>query len=261
MFKTQIPRNVRISEAPSFGRPVVLFDVKSRGAQAYLSLARELLDAERGGFVSAPKRGLGKGLDALLSGSAARARRRATTRCAKFRSRASLPTRASHAKASMPQPLDDLQRSIAEYGVLVPVIVRRRGDEFELIAGERRWRASVALAARDDSGASCAKATIASRSKLAMIENLQREDLNPLEEAAGFADLIDEHGLTQDDVAQRLGKSRPAIANALRLLTLPDAIKAMVAIGKLSAGHARALLAAPPERAHRIGGTRRARRA
>ena len=148
------------------------------------------------------------------------------------------------------QPLDELQASIAEYGVLVPIIVRRRGDGFELVAGERRWRACAALQLAtipaivrtgDD------RDTL----EVAMIENLQRENLNALEEAAGYQSLIDEHAFTQDDVANRLGKSRPAVANTLRLLALPDAIKAMLADGRLSAGHARALLAAPA--AARVG--------
>jgi ParB family chromosome partitioning protein len=184
-------------------------------------------------------------LDALLSGSALAP----STRDEALQE---IPVERIRPNARQPrktfdaQPLDDLQRSIAEYGVLVPVIVRRRGDNFELIAGERRWRASAALH-RATIPALVRDSDDRVALELAMIENLQREDLNPLEEAAGFADLIEEHALTQDDVAQRLGKSRPAIANALRLLSLPDAIKAMVVSGKLSAGHARALLAAPPE--------------
>ena len=196
--------------------------------------------------MSAPKRGLGKGLDALLSGSAlAPSARDGALR--EIPVERILPNARQPRKAFETQSLDDLQRSIAEYGVLVPVIVRRRGDDFELIAGERRWRASAALR-RATIPAIVRDSDDRVALELAMIENLQREDLNPLEEAAGFADLIDEHGLTQDEVGQRLGKSRPAIANALRLLTLSDAIKAMVAAGKLSAGHARALLSAPVER-------------
>jgi ParB family chromosome partitioning protein len=144
--------------------------------------------------------------------------------------------------------LDELKASIAEYGVLVPVIVRRRGDGYELIAGERRWRACAAL------GRATVPAIVRSSDdrqtlEFAIVENLQRENLNPLEEAAGFAYLIYEYDLTQDDVARRLGKSRPAVANGLRLLSLSDAIKTMLVDGRLSAGHGRALLAAPePQR-------------
>jgi ParB family chromosome partitioning protein len=142
------------------------------------------------------------------------------------------------------ETLDELKASIAEYGVLVPIIVRRRGDKYELIAGERRWRASAALQ-RPSIPAIVRASDDRQTLEIAIVENLQRENLNPLEEAAGFAHLIEEYGLTQEDVARRLGKSRPAVANSLRLLSLSDAIKALMANGRLSAGHARALLAAP----------------
>jgi ParB family chromosome partitioning protein len=144
------------------------------------------------------------------------------------------------------QPLDELTASIAEYGVLVPIIVRRRENGFELVAGERRWRACAALH-RATIPAIVRVGDDRDTLEVAMIENLQRENLNPLEEAAGFQHLIDDYGFTQDDVARRLGRSRPAIANAVRLLSLPDAVKAMLADGRLSAGHARAVLAAAPE--------------
>jgi ParB family chromosome partitioning protein len=140
--------------------------------------------------------------------------------------------------------LDDLKASITEYGVLVPVIVRRRGNGYELIAGERRWRACAALQ-RPTIPAIVRNSDDRQTLELAIVENLQRENLSPLEEAAGFQYLIDEYELTQEDVARHVGKSRPAVANTLRLLGLPDAIKAMLADGRLSAGHARALLSAP----------------
>ncbi|GAC1500802.1 MAG: ParB/RepB/Spo0J family partition protein [Vulcanimicrobiaceae bacterium] len=140
--------------------------------------------------------------------------------------------------------MNELRASIAEYGILVPLIVRAKGEAYELIAGERRWRAAAMLQL-------AAVPAIVRPSddrdslEVAIIENLQREDLGALEEAAGFAQLMEDYAFTQEQLAERLGKSRPAIANALRLLGLSDAIKAMVAKGQLSAGHARALLAAP----------------
>jgi ParB family transcriptional regulator, chromosome partitioning protein len=140
--------------------------------------------------------------------------------------------------------LDELKSSIAEYGVLVPIIVRRRGDGYELIAGERRWRACAALL-RPTIPAIVRASDDRQTLEFAIVENLQRENLNPLEEAAGFAHLMSEYGLTQEEVARRLGKSRPAVANTLRLLGLSDGIKAMLVDGRLSAGHARALLTAP----------------
>ncbi len=140
--------------------------------------------------------------------------------------------------------LDELTTSIAEYGVLVPIIVRPRDGGYELVAGERRWRACAALL-RHTIPAIVRASDDRQTLEFAIVENLQRENLNPLEEAAGFQYLIDEYGLTQDELARRLGKSRPAVANTLRLLGLSDAIKVMLVDGRLSAGHARALLAAP----------------
>jgi len=140
--------------------------------------------------------------------------------------------------------LDELKTSIGEYGVLVPIIVRRRGDRYELIAGERRWRACAALK-RPTIPAIVRASDDRQTLEFAIVENLQRENLNALEEAAGFQHLIDEYDLTQDELARRLGKSRPAVANTLRLMGLEDSIKLMLVDGRLSAGHARALLAAP----------------
>jgi ParB family chromosome partitioning protein len=146
-----------------------------------------------------------------------------------------------------PVALDELRSSIEEFGVLVPIIVRAAGDGYELIAGERRWRASQ-MARLETIPAIVRPADDRESLEVAIIENLQRENLDPLEEAMGFAHLIESYSFTQERVAERVGRSRPAIANALRLLALPDAIKALVRSGKLSAGHARALLALPPDR-------------
>lgn len=201
--------------------------------------------------MSQPKRGLGKGLGALLGDAPVPVAPVAGAVPGKETLR-EIPVGQISPNPHQPrktfdsEALDELRASITEFGVLVPIIVRPKGDRFELIAGERRWRACAALQ----------KATIPAivrasddrdSLEVAIIENLQRENLNPLEEAAGFDSLIGEYGLTQEDVAQRLGKSRPAIANALRLLSLSDAIKAMLADGRISAGHGRALLAAPAD--------------
>jgi ParB family chromosome partitioning protein len=193
--------------------------------------------------MSAPKRGLGRGLGALLGDAA-------------------VPVATSHeivreipVTEITPNPfqprksfeagaLDELKTSIAEYGVLVPIIVRRRGDGYELIAGERRWRACAALL-RPTIPAIVRASNDRQTLEFAIVENLQRENLNPLEEAAGFQYLMDEYGMTQEELARRLGKSRPAVANGLRLLGLSDAIKVLLVDGRLSAGHARTLLGAP----------------
>lgn len=193
-----------------------------------------------------PKRGLGKGLGALLGDSPVPTSPQTPIKDEAMRE---IPVARIRPNPFQPRQsfdsaaMDELKASIAEYGVLVPVIVRKRGENYELIAGERRWRASAALQ-RETIPAIVRESDDRDSLEVAIIENLQRENLNPLEEAAGFASLMDEHGFTQEDLAQRLGKSRPAIANALRLLALPDAIKAMLADGRLTAGHGRALLTA-----------------
>jgi len=146
-----------------------------------------------------------------------------------------------------PEALDELRGSIEAFGVLVPVIVRERGDGYELIAGERRLRAAQA-AGLHAIPAIVRAADDRESLEVAIIENLQRENLDALEEAMGFAHLMEAYDFTQERVAQRVGKSRPSIANALRLLSLSDTIKQYVRDGKLTAGHARALLALPVER-------------
>jgi ParB family transcriptional regulator, chromosome partitioning protein len=142
--------------------------------------------------------------------------------------------------------LDELKLSIEQFGVLVPIIVRPRGERFQIVAGERRWRACAALQ-RQTIPAIVRDNGDRDSLEIAMVENLQREGLNPLEEAAGYAQLLDDYEMTQEQIAQRVGKSRPSVANTLRLLALPDSIKAMIADRRLSAGHARALLAAPED--------------
>jgi ParB family chromosome partitioning protein len=141
-----------------------------------------------------------------------------------------------------PEALAALADSIRRHGVLQPVVVcRRAAAGYQLIAGERRLRAAV-LAGLGEIPVVVRDADPPERLELALIENLQREELSPLEEAEAYRQLLEVYGLTQEDIAQRVGKSRPAIANALRLLTLPDAVKAQLEGGELSAGHARAVL-------------------
>src|SRR5207248_3028394 len=173
VFRTVIPRNVRLGEAPSHGMPVILYDVKSRGAGAYIALAREVLER---------------------SAATAAWRERRTV---------------------------------------------------QIIAGERRWRAAmkagllrVPIAVRD-----VASGDERSLLEMALIENIQREDLNPIEEAIAYRRLADEFQMTQEDIAAAVGKDRTSVANYLRLLKLPDEVRAEVAAGTLSMGHARALLA------------------
>ncbi|MBQ3217199.1 MAG: ParB/RepB/Spo0J family partition protein [Oscillospiraceae bacterium] len=144
-----------------------------------------------------------------------------------------------------PESLSDLADSIRTHGIIQPLTVRRLSSGYyQIIAGERRWRAAKA-AGLEEVPAVIIEADDRKVMELGLIENLQREDLNPVEEAKGYQVLIQEHGLTQEEVAQRMGKSRPAITNALRLLALPEAVLILLEEGSLSAGHARAILAAP----------------
>lgn len=141
--------------------------------------------------------------------------------------------------------LEELSASIRERGIIQPIVVRAlRDDNFEIIAGERRWRAAQ-RAGLHDVPVVVIEATDAQSLELAIIENVQRADLNPIEEAGGYQALIDTFSHSQDDVAQIVGKSRSHVANTLRLLKLSEPIKAFVAAGKLSAGHARMLIGQP----------------
>ncbi|MBT8462753.1 MAG: ParB/RepB/Spo0J family partition protein [Gemmatimonadetes bacterium] len=143
--------------------------------------------------------------------------------------------------------LDELEASIRENGLLQPLVVRPSGPDFELVAGERRWRVLVRM------GWERAPTIVRPLSDeqmlvVALVENLQREDLAPLEEAIGYQQLIDGFGLTQKAVARRVGRDRSTVANSLRLLTLPTAVRGMLTDGTLTAGHARAILSVDGER-------------
>ena len=138
--------------------------------------------------------------------------------------------------------LDELAESIRQHGILQPLTVRETGQGYyQIIAGERRWRAAR-LAELTEVPAIVVEADNKKAMELALIENLQRQDLNSVEEALGYQSLMNEFGLTQEEAAARVGKSRPAVANSLRLLTLPEAVLEMLREGSLTAGHAKAIL-------------------
>lgn len=140
--------------------------------------------------------------------------------------------------------LRELADSIVAQGIIQPVLVRKDGQGYVLIAGERRWRAAQ-LAGLKEIPAIVREVSEAQAFELALVENLQRADLNPIEEAEGYRRLVEEFKLTQEQVAEKVGKERSSVANALRLLGLPEEVKGMVADGTLSMGHARALLGLP----------------
>lgn len=143
--------------------------------------------------------------------------------------------------------LEDLRKSISEKGVLQPVILRRKAGRYELVAGERRLRAAK-LAALRTIPAVVRQVSDSEALEIALVENLQREDLNPLDEARGYRELIKRFKLTQEDLAKKLGRDRSTIANSLRLLSLPDEVRHGLEDGKLTEGHARALLGLSDEK-------------
>lgn len=186
----------------------------------------------------AKKGGLGKGLDALFIDNETVDTGVVTLRLSEIE-----PNKEQPRKVFSEEALNELADSIKEHGVLQPLLVRPLSTGgYQLVAGERRWRASrmaglqevpVVIRDMDEEQAM----------EIALIENLQREDLNAIEEASGYKLLMERYGMTQEQVAKRVGKSRPAIANALRLLHLPQTVITMVEEGEVSPGHARALLA------------------
>jgi ParB family chromosome partitioning protein len=202
------------------------------------------------------RRGLGRGLDVFFpSGAREQA---AASGAADTVER--IPVERISANPKQPRRrfeearLQELADSIRANGVLAPIVVRRKADaksSYEIVAGERRWRAAK-LAGLSAIPALVRDVEDAAAIELALVENLQRTDLNAIEEAAGYRQLIEEHGFTQDELARRVGKSRPAVANALRLLSLPDAVQALLRDGRLSSGHARALVGMPVARAEHL---------
>lgn len=146
------------------------------------------------------------------------------------------------------EKLKELANSILEHGVVQPIIVRKSGnDKYELVAGERRWRA-CRIAGIGKIPAIVKELDEKETSEIALIENIQREDLNPIEEAVAYSTLMEEYGLTQEELSKRVGKSRPFIANTVRLLSLSEQIKDLISRGDITAGHARAIMALPRER-------------
>ncbi len=190
----------------------------------------------------ASERGLGKGLGALLGEVSLQPQESGSVYLpiAKVEPGLNQPRKQFDEDA-----LNDLADSIREHGIIQPLTVRHLSSGYyQIIAGERRWRAAK-LAGLSEVPAVIIEADDRKVMELGLIENLQREDLNPMEEAEGYLVLKEDFGMTQEEIAQRMGKSRPAIANALRLISLPDKLRNMVTDGELSAGHARTLLALP----------------
>ena len=241
VFDTVIPRSVRVAEAPSHGVPVLAHAPQSRGAVAYRALAAELEARAGGGGAGrmSAQRGMGRGLAAILpeSGPGLPAYREVPVELIE-------PNPDQPRRAFDPETISSLAKSIAEAGIIQPLVVRPLDDNrYELIAGERRWRAARE-AGLDTVPAIVRAADGAERMETALIENVAREDLNPVDEARACATLVDDLGLSKEELATRLGRTRPAISNLIRLLDLPDDVLDLLAEGELSEGHGRAILVA-----------------
>ncbi|CAK9039360.1 Chromosome partitioning protein ParA [Durusdinium trenchii] len=216
VYRTVIPRNVRISEAPSHGKPALLYDLKCPGSQAYIQLASEVIQRER-----------------------ARPRPKRELPIEYLKPNADQPRRVFDAAA-----IEELSGSIKAKGLLQPILVRPLGgDVYEIVAGERRWRAAQ-KAKLHNVPVVIRELTDEEAAEIALIENVQRVDLNPVEEAEAYQRLTDAFGRTQDEIAKTVGKSRSHVANVMRLLNLPPKALSGLATGKITAGHARALLGA-----------------
>ena len=188
-------------------------------------------------------KGLGKGLGALLGDNVLSADERSSLLLpiSQVESCSTQPR-----KSFDPDALADLSESIRQHGIIQPLTVRKlQSGYYQIIAGERRWRAAR-MAGLTEVPAIVIEADDRKAMELAMIENLQREDLNPIEEAEGYRQLMEQYNLTQEGTAQRVGKSRSVVANALRLLNLCPPVRAMVEDGRLSNGHARTILPLSP---------------
>lgn len=184
----------------------------------------------------AMKKGLGRGLDALLGDYT-----QPTPEGVQQVDIRRIDTNAGQPRKDFDQEkLQELADSIRQHGVVQPILLRQNGERYVIVAGERRFRAAR-LAGLEKVPAIVKDLDETQVMEVALIENLQREDLNPIEEAAAIRFLMQQHDLTQEEVSKRLSKSRPAIANSLRLLTLPEPVQAYLRNGKLQAGHARAL--------------------
>lgn len=184
-------------------------------------------------------KGLGKGLDALLASSSTEEERNSILDLSVHLID---PGDEQPRKQFDQEKLEALASSIVAHGVVQPVIVRKQGDRYTLVAGERRWRAAR-LAGLKSIPAIVKEYTSRDVMEIALIENLQREDLNPIEEGEAFQRLMDDYGLTQEEVASVVGRSRSAVANTVRMLTLPPKVRGYLMDGRLTSGHARTLVA------------------
>ncbi|MCM1131982.1 MAG: ParB/RepB/Spo0J family partition protein [Ruminococcus flavefaciens] len=184
------------------------------------------------------KGGLGAGLDSLFSDNSSEVQIKTKLRVSEIE-----PNRDQPRKYFSEEAISALAESIREHGMLQPILVRPLSTgNYQIVAGERRWRAARRLGL-SEVPVNIREMSDIETAQIAIIENLQRENLNPIEEAKGYRDLIDKYGMTQEQIAKMIGKSRSAVANSIRILSLPEAVHRMIEDGDLSVGHAKALLA------------------
>lgn len=186
------------------------------------------------------KGGLGRGIDTIFSDN--EKKNEETTGTTTVRIALVEPKVGQPRKNFDAEELQNLALSIAQYGIIQPITVRKVGDMYRIIAGERRWRAAR-MAGLSEIPVVIMDADEQKSAEMALVENIQRQNLNPIEEAEAIEALMDEFGLTQDEASKRIGRSRSSVANLLRLLDLPDSVREYVVSGVLSAGHAKAILA------------------
>lgn len=186
------------------------------------------------------KSGLGRGLDALWGSNTELIAEEDQNSVKMIEITQIDPNREQARKYFDAEGLEELAASISASGIIQPLILKKRDDRYTIVAGERRWRAAR-LAGLTEVPAIVRDYDEKQLAEVSLIENLQRQDLNPVEEASGIRQLMEQYGMTQEEVAERIGKSRPAVANALRLLSLPDEVLLMIRDGRLSAGHGRCI--------------------
>ena len=203
--------------------------------------------------MAAKKTGLGKGLDALFSGPIEQENSNDNEEIVKYLKINEIePNKLQARKAFDEESLEELSNSIKEYGVIQPIVVSKKDNYYEIIAGERRWRASkkagltvIPAVIKDDN--------VQRNKEISLIENIQREDLNPIEKARGIKLLMDEYDLTQAKVAEKLGKSRSSIANTVRILNLDERVINLALEGKLTEGHCKSLMSIEdPEKQYKL---------
>ena len=194
------------------------------------------------------KKALGRGLDAILVDTHILDTEETNTGITMVRINEVEPNATQPRKAFDPAELEALSESINLYGMIQPITVRSIDGMYQIVTGERRWRAAR-MAGLSEVPVIVITADDKKAAELALVENIQRSDLNPIEEAMGFSALIEEYGLTQEEAAKRIGKSRSAVTNSLRLLNLPESVRKMIENGELSTGHAKVILGMSNEEA------------